>query len=361
MIFLGAGASKELGVPTLQEFSKLFIDKLIDSGYQNEINLINKSLNEFGLSIDFEAIYSILESMTDPYHAVQNLGPVAAYYSKSASDLPKKKDFNDMLEVARKIIYDKCFLDKNKETKIISQYDSLFDAVKEQNINDQFIFNGKETTKPLDAIIATTNYDMSLETYFMSKGIEYNDGYMRKNENTIIKDFDFNRVFDPFRDDRVGRYKHILIKLHGSIWQFERENKLFKTITDPDAAPINVRPNIGKEMMIYPTHQKDILQWNYYHFFNLFKKIEWRRLLVIGYSFRDQPINTYIIDRLKHDINSRLIVFHPNPFEILKNLNYDVPERQLSIIPAYFGKDDKNVFDNLINYVEGRIDRHNRL
>ena len=102
MIFLGAGASKELGVPTLQEFSKLFVKKLLDSGYQNEISLISKSLDEFGLSSDFEAIYSILESVTDPYRAVQNLGPVVAYYVKSASSLPKKKDFNEMLKVARK-------------------------------------------------------------------------------------------------------------------------------------------------------------------------------------------------------------------------------------------------------------------
>ncbi len=356
MIFFGAGATKELGIPTLQEFSEIMIEKLIINGYKNEVIQIKDSLDNFGLASDFEAIYSILLSLSDPYQAVQELGPVAAFFLKKRSYLPEIKDFQDMLETARIIIYENCYLNKEKESKILEHYDPLFKAIKAQNVYATYIYNGKSVgSKPLDTIIATTNYDMSLEMYFMSKGILYNDGYITRAQNPNIKDFDFGSIFMPFNHNQQRKIKYILIKLHGSIWQFERDNKLFKTYNDPDLAPINLRPNIGKEMMIYPTHQKDILEWRYYHFFNLFKKIEWDRLLVIGYSFRDQPINTSIIDRLKNDKNTRLIVFHPHPEKVINNLGYDVPDNQISRIKAHFGKEDGvNELNYLKQYVDGR-------
>ena len=46
------------------------------------------NMDAFGLVTDFEAIYSILLSLSDPYQAVQNLGPVAAYFLKNSSLLP---------------------------------------------------------------------------------------------------------------------------------------------------------------------------------------------------------------------------------------------------------------------------------
>jgi hypothetical protein len=140
----------------------------------------------------------------------------------------------------------------------------------------------------------------------------------------------------PFNYIGSAGAKHVLLKLHGSIWQFEKEGKMIKTVMDPQTqSPIEI--DIGESMMIFPTKEKEILSWNYYQFFNCFKSIEWEKLLTIGYSFRDEPINRTIIDRMKLDADTKLIVFNPHPEDVLQNLGEELPKNRVIKIRQYFG------------------------
>jgi len=296
MIFLGAGASKELGIPTLQELSEDVLNYLKEGNYEDVITEIISSLEEFNLKNDFESVYSIIEGLIDPESSVKKAGPFTAFIIQTKKRLPKKYNFVGLLKDMKKLLYTRCYLGRDKTNRIIEHYDPLFNEIKAQEINTTLCFKGHNYGQvSLDKIIATTNYDMSLELYFLAKGIKYIDGYDKiEGRNELIKYFRWEDVFDPFYKLLSNRScEHLLIKLHGSIWQFEYEDELIKTNMDPNFFPVDY--SVGEEMMIYPTREKEILNWKYYHFYNLFASIEWNKLLIIGYSFRDEPVNTAIL------------------------------------------------------------------
>ena len=87
MIFLGAGASKPYGIPTLEEFSKDAIDELQKLGHGSLVREIQESFLEFNLKLDFESLYSILEKLYDPFKSVQLLGPFTAFLIKNKENL----------------------------------------------------------------------------------------------------------------------------------------------------------------------------------------------------------------------------------------------------------------------------------
>jgi hypothetical protein len=92
---------------------------------------------------------------------------------------------------------------------------------------------------------------------------------------------------------------------------------------------------VGRQMMIYPTRGKDILAQPYFSFFSAFKNIRWSKLLVIGYSFRDEAINTAILENMKDTIASQLIVINPNADEAIDNLYSNLSERLQEKIPKH--------------------------
>jgi len=53
MIFLGAGASKPFGIPTLEEFSQDILSELNKLGHNDVLNRVERALNEFNITFDF--------------------------------------------------------------------------------------------------------------------------------------------------------------------------------------------------------------------------------------------------------------------------------------------------------------------
>lgn len=338
MIFFGAGAPTELGLPTLQDLSKDIFKELKRQGHEEIIDRITFSLKEFDIKVDFESVYSIVEGLINPLESIKKAGPFTAYLLKKKENIPDKKNYKELLIKMRELLYEKCRLGQSLTQKINEIYDPLFNSIQHHNIMANIVFSGSSYDYPLDTVIASTNYDMSIELYMLSKGIDYIDGFVQRTGMPIIGDFAWEQLYQPFNYLKYhqGKAQHVLLKLHGSIWQFEKDGKMFKTVMDPRTqSPIKI--DIGETMMIFPTKEKEILSWNYYQFFNCFKKIEWKKLLVIGYSFRDESINRTIIDRLKLDAEAKLIVFNPNPDDVLLNLGESLPDDRVIKIPQYFG------------------------
>jgi hypothetical protein len=132
-----------------------------------------------------------------------------------------------------------------------------------------------------------------------------------------------------------------IVKLHGSIWQYNDNGKIFSANQDPET--IELFPvRIQERMMIYPTGDKPILHYPYFDFYNIFKIQKWEQLVAIGYSFRDEPINIAILENLQREENNKLIVVNPNPEEVLKNLGVsDLMKADERIVPVEgeFGKE----------------------
>ncbi|MCK4424723.1 SIR2 family protein, partial [Candidatus Bathyarchaeota archaeon] len=147
-------------------------------------------------------------------------------------------------------------------------------------------------------------------TYLMTKEEPYADGFKLIQGKPQIKELDLTTY-------SYARQRWI-VKLHGSIWQYKYESDIFKTIEDPKTSSIPVR--IEEEMLIYPTGEKPILRYPYYNFYNVFKMQRWQKLVVIGYSFRDDPVNNAIIENLEKTPYSILIVINPDPEKVIKNM-----------------------------------------
>ena len=65
MIFLGAGASKELGIKTMQELTDEVINLLKNSGHEEETKEIISALKQYDIKPDFEAIFSVIEGLVE--------------------------------------------------------------------------------------------------------------------------------------------------------------------------------------------------------------------------------------------------------------------------------------------------------
>ena len=343
MILLGAGASQPFGIPTLQTFSNHAIDKLKDLGNEKIVFEIETALIKFGMTLDFESLYSILEGLKNPIESVQKAGPLMAYFLKNTKALPKKYDYNNILLELRRIIYDKCIINKDNYSEVRRCYDKLWKSLNSmRSVEGSKLVSGK-MSHDINRVFITTNYDMSLESYLNEKNIQIIDGYRIGNSPYV-------KYFDPstFINTSIPNTANMVLKLHGSIWQFIRNNELIKTTIDPISNNIPYEINVEKEMMIYPTKEKDILNHQYFPFYTFFKNWEWTKLLAIGFSFRDDPINSAIIENLVLNKDANLIVLNPHPDDVINNLTKyssselvnNLPTKRIHKIQGYFGKDD---------------------
>jgi hypothetical protein len=300
MIFLGAGASKPYGIPTLEEFSKEVITKLKESHHTEILERIRASCKEFNIKLDFETLYSILEGLINPVNSVQHSGPLTAFLVRSKKNLPKGYDYLQILTDLRKLLYEKCSIICNEKSfKKVEEYmEKLLLATKKNHSVESIMGIVGPRDAEIGKIFVTTNYDMALELYFFSKEIPIIDGYAES--PGLVKHFDPSILWDIHKG---GKHRGI-IKLHGSIWQFLRGNEMIKTKLDPKSGSLPFEIQVEREMMIYPTREKDIL----------------------NYSFRDEPINTAIIENMKINKRSQIIIISPKPNEVLENLYQNIPE-----------------------------------
>jgi len=338
MIFLGAGASKPFGIKTLEEMSNDLVKIMRDHQYGEIVDKIFENLQKFGITPDFEAIYTIVDGLTNLRQAVKNAGPLTAYVCRDLEQLSTKLDLRELPKLFRDFLYEKCKLKPDCIDYMESTFDKLFEITKKSNAHDQRIVPGeKHIAKPsldLDYTIVTTNYDMTIELYHRKKKQPLADGFSQT-EDPLIKKMDLATY-------TLARQRW-LVKLHGSIWQYKYENSIFKTNEDPKNITIPVK--IQEKMMIYPTGEKPILKYPYYNFYNIFKMQRWNKLIAIGYSFRDEPVNIAILENLEKTPNSNLIVINPDPEQVIQNLvGSTLPEIDDRIIPVEGRFGDEDVF-----------------
>jgi hypothetical protein len=88
--------------------------------------------------------------------------------------------------------------------------------------------------------------------------------------------------------------------------------------------------------MIYPIGEKPILQEPYFSFYSIFKEQPWEVMIAIGYSFRDELINTAIVERLNEGLAKKprvkLIVVNPTAQDVIKNLGQVITPLDQSVI-----------------------------
>lgn len=341
MIFLGAGASKIFGIKTLQEMSKDLVNTMEKNNYHEIVMKITDSLKRFSMPADFEAIYTIVEGLINPEQTVKINGPFTAYVCKDLKEVQPKQDFKDLLQTFKNFLLEECTPKPDSTKQIKSVYDGLFQIIKDSGKTEKrYIAETGDAQMVVNVgnTIVTTNYDMVVESYHRIKRQRYADGFRPIEGDPFIKQIDL-KTYSTVRE-------RWLIKLHGSIWQYKYEDTVFKTIEDPKTSSIPVK--IEEEMLIYPTGEKPILRYPYYNFYNVFKNQRWEKLIVIGYSFRDDPVNSAIIENLEKTQNSTLIVIDPDPKLAIQNLgNFALSKFNDRMIPVKGEFGNEKVFKKL--------------
>ncbi len=192
---------------------------------------------------------------------------------------------------------------------IRSEITSGLNSPEVKDIYKTFYMKITQRSRKSPISIFTTNYDVFNENALDELGFPYNNGFSgsyRRKFNPISYNYMYVENMNLTRDvwERVSSFFN-LVKLHGSISWFRKENEIwerhYSDISDSET------------VMIYPTPLKDrtTLMEPYS---DLFRTMENRIvqknsvLVVLGYSFGDDHINRIILNGLSVP-SFRLVVF----------------------------------------------------
>jgi hypothetical protein len=176
-----------------------------------------------------------------------------------------------------------------------------------------------------DVAIFTLNHDLILEEFLIQNGIQFTDGFSESVNNV--------RCWNPgFFESEL--YKIRLFKLHGSIdwfrlrpekggnWGDEltgipKKWKLFPAFTEDPQGNIELDAVDHRPKILIGTFNKmlDYLRDIYTPLFCLFyRQLSYaQRLVISGYGFGDQGINTRIIEWFYSSTDHKITIIHPAP------------------------------------------------
>lgn len=327
IIFLGAGASRPFGIPTMPEFIDIF-DKEIGGN-----NLYNEIKSTFDReSFDLEVLMTILDDLSkDQQELRRTISPQttdfllrrphekALYY---ISDGTVKTTAKEVLSTLKGIIRRECFATvQNKVDLILEVYDKLFDTFHTTSPRSMSFYPSGDRKRhyPADLRIFTTNYDTCVETYLNRRQIDFTQG--------IVLRYGYN-VFDvdSFNDGsaRIG-----VFKLHGSVDLFRKNGQIRQLPAYSSEESVTyLGEEFGKELMRWPLEfggYQHIMESPFLDLFRLFRdRIRGdKQWLLIGSSFRDITICSIMNDvlRLKRRGEYPKIVFvNPNANRIIGRL-----------------------------------------
>ena len=158
--------------------------------------------------------------------------------------------------------------------------------------------------------VSTLNHDLLIEEFFLKNCIKFSEGFTDKNKETKVWD---NEAFT----DRFN-----LLKLHGSInWSrfdsndpYEKKVCIYKSTrrTSGEESPVIIVGSFNK--------LKDYSHGAFFDLQCLFSEFlsYSDRLIISGYGFGDQGINSRIINWLYGSRDRKIIVIHKNEDELFR-------------------------------------------
>ena len=353
LVFTGAGASAQFGLPTTKQFRKLFWES------RTQRDDFQTALFSFK---DFVDIEYVLQCIYDVKRLKNSLG--GKFFSTFSTMVNQAKFFpwNSMLHsigMYDKEILEELFkmyqIEEGQKGNLKNFYENFFDIIKPYNDNK--------------IEIATTNYDMAVEDfcgYLPSKytcidGFEKKGKYYVFNPNKLKNLDDFQQIEIP-----IG-----LLKIHGSLnWhkygtgQFIKTEKIEYQLETDSTGSVIIAPTLNPK----DTERKEPFST----LLELYsKKVESADVcIVIGSSFRDEIINRPIIKFLNNKKN--MIIISPSAYQnytiglfnqtqIKNNTamvewakgDIDENKRKVKFVPLPADeKNNEKIFENLTNELE---------
>jgi hypothetical protein len=320
LIFFGAGASKEFGVPTMREMVSKFLNEI--KGENNKENNLFMDIYEtlkkdMDSNVDLESIFTVLEGLKEldlekmdkvieNYICNKICGQsLKEYYNKNSIN---KETITNLENKYKHFVRQECKILKEKKLLIKEVYTNLFNSISQKFKNTEhndyneykIRIDGTNINLGHNWIFFTTNYDDSIEYFFglIEDGDILNTGFIQKGKRRIMDPESFMRT-NLFLSNQ---YK--LVKLHGSTnWLMEFDGTIVEEDSNLTVASEKYEPDrYIDEKIIYPLSQKHLYFSPFIESFYLLNKAlsEIDIWIIIGYSFRDSIIRNLFTKNLKN-------------------------------------------------------------
>jgi hypothetical protein len=296
ILFVGAGASAGLDMPTTQQF----IEKLRQRWQNMESVLKNfrkyhqadKTKQQKQETIDSEYLRDWLIELRKSAVSIQNLSQNEPFKTNVSRTEHAEKFINAIIENFDAFTRD-CYTEVNPD-KAYQHYKPLLSVF--------------ERNERIDIPVFTTNYDLVFESMEDSELCEWHiETGMHQTGRRVLFD---NKIFQQKYSGNSNRL--LIYKLHGSTdWWINKDTRKIQQIPLDHQAPKNCL-----ELLIYPTREKfekineKPFSYNYDKLRKYFTSQGMKVCIVIGYSFRDRFINDIFYDCLKQ--NLKLLIFDNN-------------------------------------------------
>jgi len=322
MLFLGAGASKPLGIPTMAEFTDAIVKELESQGMPHWGSAVKDTLSRVqaaGLNSDIESVLSVLQGLTNPQKALADVGAQAILFGNKFALSPENNIARIAIEKIEQAINDRCAGINHKSA--ISLYGELWDVLYANVVVP--VAPGNLLSVGPEALlkIFTTNYDLAVETFMKSRNYGFDDGFHQ------------DEVGDNTFDGSWVQGRVNLFKLHGSVNYFVRQDGKV-TRSDATLAGADLFGRAVKERrMIYPTGEKYATRSPYYEYLGQLRQALAREqvCIIIGYSFRDTPINNAFLDGIQKNPKLRILIVGPRADRIRGSMEKDLQRNVLSL------------------------------
>ena len=335
LIFLGAGASRPFGIPTMKEMVTLFEEELRErdpaKDLYRQLSAELRSLLEPD-NIDLETVFTLVDGLLN-FRGLDDLGVFPSFvcnrllktYESARLELPyDKEQLRSLRQKFEDFIKRECWPMDAHRAEIVSTYSRLFHQIKA--LYGGANIAGKSGVDYSDWSIFTTNYDLCLEYLFAAEKVPIFAGFQH-NPQTGRSELD-SRNFHS-----IGGIPK-LVKLHGSLsWIRLDDDSVVEYRDRPPETTFDGRKRVG-EIMVYPIQQKATYLPPFIDmFFLLSSALKYsQNWLVIGYSFNDEVIREMFIANSSSE--KRLVCVHPRASEIQ-------PRRLSGIKAATFNIDAK--------------------
>lgn len=377
-VLLGAGASKECGGPMLKNIPIELELELCEAGIAQNPNLQVKDwLLLFYNAIKFiskdDSLVSSKDGIKDRYEQIKEnrndnklevnyeellstLHWWSAALSNRAKNLTIQGDININID---KLSLDECI---KQATKVLADNCNL--SVEENKLLTHKNFIQKLLSRPFNLgriNVFTLNYDTLIEQATDSAGIELFDGFVGTNKRYFRPESYEKDLHIPIETSRGQVHPHDrvlrLYKLHGSITWKASDTSSFNPY---GVEMVNFERVVNEDrLLIYPATSKygDSLGMPYAELFRRFSSNVARSqsaLLVVGYGFQDEHVNTIIQQALTFP-SFTLVIVDPDPKNDLVKSFRERENSNIWIISGGIGDFSSFVEKIMPNLIEDRI------
>lgn len=322
MLFLGAGASKPFGIPTMKEFTSEILKTLEDDA-SAKVKEILERIEEYGfVEPDIESVMDVLTARQDLDSAKMAIGPKIIEFAPKGPKHSTDLKASLLLENIRGQIIEKC------AKADFGQSDAYYGLFFKEGSSSHTISGTGWIAVPYQRIF-TTNYDLCIERFLRRHFPSYQDGFESRPG--------YGRVFTGSWPEGHG---YTLCKLHGSIDWFEIEGGPIVQMLGVPGETLYADTVKGRSM-VYPAGEKYALTTPYAEcLFHLRKTLrEERQCLVVGYSFRDLAVNNAFADAVKTNPDLGIVLLGPSASSVRDTLEEPLKSR-VKPIDAPFGSRD---------------------